>query len=96
MAQNSPLKRKGIPIAWTKHLQSEEEKDRFISLLRNSTQLFTVLRHILQEEMDEMERIEFSLSDFESTDWAFKQAYRNGYRAAMLKQMKMTNFIERN
>lgn len=87
--------RKGIPLVWTKHLKEEAEKDSFESLLRNSVQLFTVLRKILRADQKQIERKELSLSDFEDSSWAFKQAFRNGYKSALESQIRLTDFIER-
>ncbi len=85
-----------LPLMWTKHLKSDKEKREFELLLRNNTQLFKVLRRHFWDEVDELTRDESSVDDFDSAAWAFKQAYRNGRRAAFFDLIKLTNFIEGN
>ena len=77
---------KGLDTRWTRHLQGEDKKN-FEALVRNSTQVLTRLKGILEEKDQEVQSTSFSLSDFDSPAWAQKTAFRNG-QLSVLRQLK--------
>jgi hypothetical protein len=77
---------KGINTAWVRHLQGEERKN-FEDIVRNSTQVLRRLKEIFHEREAEVTNTQFSLSDFDTSSWALKTAYRNG-QLSILKQLK--------
>ncbi len=85
--------KRNLSTQWTKHLDVDK-KESFEKLLRTNVQVFTVLRSIQQSEIDDIGRRESSIQDFEDGNWANKQAYRNGYKAALNDQLRLTDFIE--
>lgn len=76
----------GLSSAWIKHLPQDKQKD-FESLVRNSTQLLTRLKQIIEERERELNNSSYSLDDFKDPNWSHKQAYRNG-GFAELKRLK--------
>lgn len=79
----------GVPLIWTKHLNSsgKEAQEAFEKTLRNSTLVLNRLRQILDERENSINQQEFSISDYDSNSWHYKQAHRNGQRS-MLKEIK--------
>lgn len=75
-------------IVWTKHLRGKDKED-FELILSNSTTVLNRLRDILMEEIEELDRSESSIEDFESPAWTHKQAYRNGDRARLRKVLDL-------
>lgn len=69
--------------AWTNHLETEEEKQKFREYVKSSKLLLNRLKDILQEQEASFDSIESSPKQFESPNWAYKQAYRNGQRSAV-------------
>lgn len=81
-----------LPIVWTKHLKTKEEKENFESLLRNSTIVASRLVTILRE-MDESKVSRET--DYDSPSWAYLQADQNGYRRAIQEVLKLFNYLEK-
>jgi hypothetical protein len=68
---------------WTKHLKTAEEKQKFADYLKNSKQLLDRLDQIIDGIDAGLERSEISPKAFENPNWAYLQAYQNGYRGAI-------------
>lgn len=69
--------------AWTKHLQSEEEKQRFISKILSSKEVLDRLNTLLIEEEKQLNVSETSIKDFDQPNWENRQAFKNGYRSCL-------------
>lgn len=69
--------------AWTKHLKTEEEQERFRNTVKSAKPVLERLTELLNEELNGLERYELSTKQFDNPNWAEKQAFQNGYRAAM-------------
>lgn len=69
-------------IDWTKNLKTDEDRKRFETFLRNSKSILERLETIIDEKEQSLINRENSYSDFEDPNWAYKQAFRNGVRAA--------------
>lgn len=76
-------------VQWIKHLRTQKERDDFNAILANSTTVLNRLKDILMEEIEELDKAESSISDFESPAWTHKQAYRNGDRARLRKVLDL-------
>jgi hypothetical protein len=76
----------GLSSAWTQHLPPEKKKD-FEALVRNSTQLLTRLKQIIEDRERELNNSNYSIDDFKDPNWSHKQAYRNG-ELTELKRLK--------
>lgn len=77
---------KGLNSLWTRHLPPAQQED-FSKLVRNSTQLLTRLKSILEERERELNQVSFSVDDFKDPNWSHKQAHRLG-SLAELKRLK--------
>lgn len=75
--------------AWTKHLSTEEEKDKFRSNLQGSKTILNRLTALLTEMEEDLSRSELSSKNYDSPNWAPKQAHVNGQRA----QIKTIKFL---
>jgi len=68
---------------WTAHLQTEEEKTRFINQLRGSREVLDRLRQLIEMKETELGKAERNISVYDSPNWSHLQAHRNGYANAM-------------
>lgn len=70
------------PLLWVAHLPKEDQ-DQFSKSLRNNLNLpsFRRLKDIIAQDLAKLERN----SDFDTPNWALKQAYDNGAREYALK-----------
>jgi hypothetical protein len=84
---------KSLSLAWTKHLSNDKEKEDFGSLVRNSTQVLSRLKAILEEELESQLKQETTLSDFSDPNWPYKQAFRNGSKATLNKLKDLFNYL---
>jgi hypothetical protein len=78
-----------LPLVWTKHLKTKEEKTNFERLLRGSTTVNTRLQTILHE----MAQVSKG-TDYDSPSWAYRQADQNGYNRALSDLLKLFDFME--
>ncbi len=67
---------------WTAHLQTPEEKQRFINQLRGSSEVFERLNSLIDMKQKELGAAERNISVYENPNWAYLQAHRNGYASA--------------
>ena len=65
---------------------SEEEKERFLLTLQSSKALRDQLMKVLAHKHETIERKGRQESDYEDSNWVFKQAFNNG-RLAMLNEV---------
>lgn len=76
---------------WTKNLKSPEEKDRFENSLKGSKIVLDRLTELLTEEESEIDRSELNVDTYETSNWASKQAHKNGQRASLRKIKNLIN-----
>lgn len=74
---------------WTKHLHTAEEKTQFERTVMGSKEVLERLTALLDEKMRGQEEAELSPTTFDNPNWAYRQAYRNGYKKCLvaLKQL---------
>lgn len=77
---------KKLATDWTKHLSDPEAKANFEMLVRNSVQVLSRLRDMIEEKQNNLLTAESRTSDYDNPSWAYKQADRNG-RFASLKEV---------
>ena len=70
-------------IGWTKHLQTVKEKEEFEKDVYGSKRILNHLMLLLNEEENTLDRTEMDVKAFDNPNWAYKQAYKNGYRKAI-------------
>lgn len=68
---------------WTSHLSDPEEKGHFVNKIISSKPVLDRLGGLLEEEETNLDSREVSIKSFESPNWAYRQAYMNGYRACL-------------
>lgn len=84
---------RGLPIAWVADCKSAEEKEARENLIRNSTAFATVLLRVLSEQYETIEKKGLRESDYEDSNWVFKQAFRNGKLAALTEIAELFNYL---
>lgn len=68
---------------WTSHLDTPEEKQRFINQLHGSKEVLDRLLQLISMQEATLGQSERSIKAYESPSWPFLQAHRNGYSSAM-------------
>lgn len=82
-------------LEWTKHLSNEKDKKDFEENLKRNTLIVGRLREILHNRLGQLDRADFSESDFEQPNWSEKQAKRIGKRAAYHEILELLDFSKR-
>jgi hypothetical protein len=80
-----------MPTRWYQHLDQTdtESLDSFKNSIRNSSTCLKRLSTILFEDLNALTGNELLLKDFEDPSWSHKQAYRNGFKAALIDQLRL-------
>lgn len=72
--------------AWTQHLRDDlKAKQEFEEYVKGSKPLLNRLNDILNSLEDEICRLEISPDVFSNPNWAYTQAYMNGYKSSIQK-----------
>lgn len=84
----------GLPAPWIRHLsnQDQESRNNFEAAIRNSTVALGRLREIIKEELESLDRAEFSDKQFEDPNWSHKLAYLNGQRSKLKSFLNLLTF----
>jgi hypothetical protein len=75
-------------LDWTKNLTDADEKVKFEANIMSSKTILDRLTQLIDEKEASLTRTELTPSAFEDANWGYKQAFQNGYRAA-LNQIKI-------
>lgn len=67
---------------WTKGLEADAKKEMALHF-NSSAQLRKRLEHILADKASSADRKSMADDAFDNGNWAYKQAYTQGYRRAM-------------
>ncbi len=81
---------KKLSVDWTKHLRDPQAREDFEALVRNSTQVLSRLKDILNERQD---NINSSDADFTTPSWAYQQASNIGKRNAYKDIDQLLSFL---
>jgi hypothetical protein len=84
----------GLPAPWVRHLKDQESKQTFEQTVRASVTALSRLYDLLEENERSLLNQETDLEDFNSTDWAFKQAFRNGRKSQIKELKQLLEFIK--
>lgn len=84
-----------LATEWTKHLKDQEAKAEFEKLLRNSTISLGRLREILEDKLQALDRSEVKTDNYDSPNWAFRQADLNGTRRILMNIIDLLSFTEK-
>lgn len=68
---------------WTAHLKSAKDKEEFEQTVARSREVLSFLVERLDKEEKALSQSELDVTSFDSPSWAYKQAYKNGYRKAL-------------
>lgn len=68
---------------WTSHIKDPEVKKHFEGQVVSAKDVLDRVHTLLREEEHALERSEVDIKSFDSPNWAYKQAYKNGYRASL-------------
>lgn len=85
---------KNLPVVWTKHLRDSQSKTDLENTIKASRTALERLYQIIDEKEDVVLRTETTISDFDQPNWANKQAFRNGQRAALKEIRELLEFIK--
>jgi lipoprotein NlpI len=70
--------------AWTQHLKDDPEaKQKFEDYVKNSSLLIKRLNDMIDSIERDLGRSETSADVFNTPNWDYLQAYKNGYRSAL-------------
>ena len=67
--------------AWYKHITDKDEQERFKRNVLGSKTVLTRLTALLDEMEEDLSRSELSAKNYDSPNWAPKQAHVNGQKA---------------
>lgn len=84
---------------WTEHLKEQEDKDSFIRELLSSRRVIDRIFQMIQEDENRLDRSELSQKAYDSPNWDFRQAHKNGRREYIREMLMLTNLdqqIERD
>lgn len=70
-------------IGWTHHLKDEKEKEQFANSIYGSKRVLDRLKAIIDALEEEVDQTERDPKAYENPAWAYKQAYKNGYRSGL-------------
>jgi len=77
--------------AWTKHLKTPEEKEKFQSAILSARPVLERLKEIIEETDKASADALLGMSSYESPSWAYKAADNVGYRRALRSIKSLTN-----
>lgn len=69
--------------AWTSHLETEEEKQRFKNQVLGSKAVLDRLAQLLAQREKDMEVIELNTTVYDRPNWDYRQAHNNGFKACL-------------
>jgi hypothetical protein len=83
-----------LAVDWTKHLKTQQEKDKFSSLVVNNRILLGRLLEVIDEKLDVLERAESNQETYQNPAYASWQAHVNGKRASLKEVRRLLEFLE--
>lgn len=69
--------------AWTKHLKTEEDKERFRNSVLGSKTVLTRLQDILNEMKEDADSSELNTKIYDIPNWDYRQADTNGFKRCL-------------
>lgn len=68
---------------WTSHIKDLDEAERFKNQVLSARSVLERLQAIFEEERKAAELSNLTLKDFDTPNWDYRQAYKNGYLTAV-------------
>ena len=81
-----------ISLEWVKNLKTDKEKKDFEEVLRNNTMVADRLLELLDEWEEQLHSKDAKETDFDTPNWAVKQAYRIGDKSRIRKLRDLFSF----
>lgn len=82
--------------AWTKHLKTDEDKERFKRTVLSSKATLERLQELLNEKRVEVETEELSTTVYDSPNWDYRQADINGYKRCLKQITRIINLDQQD
>lgn len=67
---------------WTQHLKTDEEKEAFKRKIHSAKEVLDHLKLMLEEDLVSLDRSEMDQRIYQTPNWDFLQAHKNGNRQA--------------
>lgn len=77
--------------AWTKHLKTEEDKERFRNSVLGSKVVLSRLQDILNEMKEDADNSELNTKIYDIPNWEYRQADTNGFKRCLRLVNKVIN-----
>lgn len=71
-------------LGWTKHLSDPADKERFELQVVSSKPVLDRVKKIIEEQVEDTDTSELSIKQFETPNWPYLQAYKNGFKSALM------------
>lgn len=79
---------------WTRHLRTTADKQKFEEAVRADVYVLSRLDAILNEMLDEIEREELTVGQFERPNWPYQIAFRLGDKSRIEKLKALTAHLK--
>lgn len=69
--------------AWTKHLKTDEEKERFKNTVLGSKLVLDRQKDLLKEMQEDVDNTEMNTKIYDIPNWDYRQADMNGFKRCL-------------
>lgn len=76
---------------WTEHLQDSEDKETFLRDLLASRRVVERIYQMIKEDDERLSRTELSQKAYDTPNWDYRQAHKNGRREYIHEMLTLTN-----
>lgn len=81
--------------AWTKHLKTEEDKQKFEKSVKSAKHVLDRLTQILTDAETELNSTEISAKNYDVPNWDYKQAHVNGQKSTLRTVKRLINLDQK-
>lgn len=85
-----------MKTVWTQNIKDPEERDKFVNKILSSREVLERLTNILREFEKSLDKSELDLKAYETPNWDYVQAHKNGYRACLYRIKDLISLDQRN
>lgn len=78
---------------WTKNLEDPAKQQDFEDTLRRSSVALRRLKEILEQDLQALHDADYSVKDFDTPNWTWKQAARIGEKTRLKKTLLLLDFL---
>lgn len=68
---------------WTQHLRDPKEKEELEKAIRSAKPVLDRLKDMVEDQIKQVASSELDVNAFDNPNWAYKQAYKNGYKTSL-------------